>query len=561
MSAINRSKSMINMQIQCEATSQPVSPNDKPGANAAAEAPMECSGDKPDHDICFLHSCPVEFWCFKCQVATCSNCISEPHYAHGQISLKNLVGQESFVEEVKSSLIGELGQLRTLCLEDTLDLCDKGLEFIASIKPIENELLSWKKHLQHQQMKMSASNFMETSCETTSKAGVDAFLKVMSLCDVEGAALASKFSLNKLKLYAIDADFKSLHRNQETQIKRLLPLPEEFLCVDAKIVLDIERSKMERIRQTVQRSKIETMTVMSSERKPILNLSELLLKLYEEGCGINLYLLDTFFGGSSGGTNDSVRLKLFLHREFGERLASFYGHLKHAAWAKFGVVGLPKLGLHLQSGGDLADIKKILNDNSGAETGTEPSPGEASNCEGASSSCKSRAAVLSGPRKVVSNQKSATVGTKAPFVADIAISKSVIATDITKSLEVEPNRKYRLHLVKLEDPDKDWCCAVMKALLPRRRYDFDRVFVSGGEVKHELWIHEWGCLSPATMREVRQYLADYTSIQVVRVNVKLFTQDQQEIVNAPYAETISQSSTNSVPVYRRLPVQFSIPPF
>jgi hypothetical protein len=49
---------------------------------------------------------------------------------------------------------------------------------------------------------------LETSCKTTSKAEVGASLKVMSLCDVEGAALASKFSLNKLKLYAIDADFK-----------------------------------------------------------------------------------------------------------------------------------------------------------------------------------------------------------------------------------------------------------------------------------------------------------------------------------------------------------------
>jgi hypothetical protein len=47
-------------------------------------------------------------------------------------------------------------------------------------------------------------------------------------------------------------------------------------------------------------------------------------------------------------------------------LASFYGHLTHAAWVKIGVVVLPKLGLHLQSGADVADVNKILSDNSEA---------------------------------------------------------------------------------------------------------------------------------------------------------------------------------------------------
>ncbi|XP_018020665.1 uncharacterized protein LOC108677026, partial [Hyalella azteca] len=162
------------------------------------------------------------------------------------------------------------------------------------------------------------------------------------------------------------------NRLLEAQKKRLLP--EEFLSVDREIVVEGERrsKKMKRTLQTVQRGEIETVTVISSEQEPILNLPDLLMKLYEWDCEIHLHLLDTFFRGSCDGTNDSIRLEVFLHREFGERLASFYGHLTYAAWTKFHVVGLPKLGLHLQSGAGVTDVNKILSDNCGAETNTEP---------------------------------------------------------------------------------------------------------------------------------------------------------------------------------------------
>ncbi|XP_018017342.1 uncharacterized protein LOC108673960 isoform X2 [Hyalella azteca] len=232
--------------------------------------------------------------------------------------------------------------------------------------------------------------------------------------------------------------------------------------------------KIVQARSSIPAGEEATVTVVSSVEDPIISLQDLLLYLMKSRTDIHLQLLDTFFNGNSSRADDSIRLKLFLRQNFGDHLASFYGHLTYTAWAKLGVAELPKLGLHLQSGADVADVNKILNDNFGAVS-VEPVPGE----------------------ELAKNGALALV-TGEPFIADIAINKSINKNDIVECLEPKTNRLYRLHLVKLEDGDWERCSGVVTRLLPS---------TPKGKRNHELWIHDCSGLSAGVIERVSIFYA------------------------------------------------------
>ncbi|XP_018010195.1 uncharacterized protein LOC108667663 [Hyalella azteca] len=321
-----------------------------------------------------------------------------------------------------------------------------------------------------------------------------------------------------MKVDVFGEEFQALRVNERLEAEKRQLLPEEFQAFAKDIVIKGESmsKKIVQAQPPIPTGEKATVTVVSSVEDPITRLQDLLLYLMNGRTVIHLQLLDTFFNGNSSSADDSIRLKLFLHRNFGAHLASFYGHLTHAAWAKFGVVGLPKLGLHLQSGADVADVNKILHDNCSAEN-VKPAPGEHSSSDGAS-----------------------TLVTGEPFIADIAINKSINVKDIVRSLEQKTNRLYRLHLVKLEDRDWKRCSRVVRRLLQNQKFD-------GGAWNPELWIHDCSGLSADVMAQVRRYLCDYTTIDTLRMNNHSMEEAQQQQMAAKYPQYIT--------------IHFSIPSF
>ncbi|XP_018021318.1 tripartite motif-containing protein 2-like isoform X2 [Hyalella azteca] len=455
-----------------------------PGAKTAPKSSGDDTDYKSDYNMCLLHSCTIEHWCCKCQVATCKKCISEMHYAHGQVAFENVVGQEIDMKQIKKSFNGNLGKKFKEGLKNSVSVCNEGLELIESMKEIETKLLSWKKHLLAQEKNLSACmEHVENTSEAGLKAKFDAFLKIMSSCDVGKASLSSEWQLILMKFEDLGGELQSLYKDLEAEKRRLLP--EELQTLTENVVIKGERmsKKIVRAQPTIPAGAKATVTVVSSVEDPIISLQDLLLYLMNGRTAIHLRLLDSFFNGNSSSANDSLRLKHFLCKNFGAHLASFYGHLTHAAWAKFGVVGLLKLGLHLQSGADVADVNKILNDNCGAGN---IKPGEHSSVDGTS---------VPVCRKL--------------FIADIAINKSIKAKDIWGCLKPKTNMLYRLHLVKLEDGDWKRCSGVVTRLLPG---------TAKGKRNHELWIHDCSGLSADVTVQVAKYLCQYTSIGTLRMN-------------------------------------------
>ncbi|XP_018016593.1 uncharacterized protein LOC108673302 [Hyalella azteca] len=501
-----------------------------PGENLVPKAAGDATGNKVDYNTCLLHSCTIEHWCCKCQVATCKKCISEMHYAHGQVSFDNVVGQEIDIEQIKQSFNGNLGNKFKEGLKSSLTLCNEGIELMESMKEIETKLLAWKKHLLAQEKNLSACmEHVENTSEAALKAKFDSFLKTMSWCDVEKASLLSKFQLPAMKVDAFNGELRSLNEDLEAEKQNLLP--EEFQALSKDIVVKGESmsKKIVRARPILAAREEATVTVVSSVQDPIISLQELLLYLMNGRTVIHLQLLDTFFNGNRSSADDSIRLKHFLCRNFGLHLASFYGHLTYAAWVMFDVVGLPKLGLHLQSGADVADVNKILNDNCGAGN-VATVPGKQSTVGGTS-----------------------VLMCREPFIADIAINKSIYEDDIVACLEPKTNRLYRLHLGKLEDSDWSRCSRVVKRLLPGtgskfaqvcprgvfgKNWEFLHKFVPatgsksrGGKVTrdHELWIHDGSGLSASVTEQVARYLYDYTSIGILRMNNQSSEEAQQQL--------------------------------
>ncbi|XP_018008289.1 uncharacterized protein LOC108665988 [Hyalella azteca] len=486
-----------------------------PGANMAPKAAGDATGNKVDYNMCLLHSCTIEHWCCHCQVATCKKCISEMHYAHGQVAFENVVGQEIDIEQIKQSLNGNLGNKFKEGLKNSISLCNEGLALMESMKEIETKLLSWKKHLLAQEKNLSACmEDLENTSEAALKAKFDAFLKTMSWCDVVKEILLSEFQLPALKVDDFGGGLQSLNEDLEAEKRHLLPKELPALAKNVSINGERMSKKILQVRPIIPVGDKATVTVVSSVEDPITSLQDLLLYLMNGRTVIHLRLLDSFFNGNSSSADDFIRLQLFLHKKFGAHLASFYGHLVYSTWAKIDV-GLPQLGLHLQSGADVADVNKILNDNFDVKN-VKPAPGEHSSSNGAS-------ALMTGE----------------PFIADIAINKSINENDIVARLELKTNRLYRLHLVKLEDGDWDRCSGVVRRLLS---------CTLNGKLDHELWIHDCSGLSAGVMAQVANYLYNNTSIGTLRMNNHSMEEAQQHEV----AAQCSQWHTT---------IHFSIPSF
>jgi hypothetical protein len=180
-----------------------------PGATTVPKAVVETSDKKPDYNMCSMHSCIIEYWCCKCQVATCKKCVSDEHYAHGQAPFENVVGQEVSYEKIESLLNEELGNSMKASLKDSVGLCEEELDVMEATQELESKLLSWKKHLLRQNKELSACmENVDSTSEISLKEKFDTFLKIRSRSDVEKASLLAEIRLVMMKLNALNKDFQ-----------------------------------------------------------------------------------------------------------------------------------------------------------------------------------------------------------------------------------------------------------------------------------------------------------------------------------------------------------------
>ncbi|KAF2345880.1 Zinc finger RING-type [Trinorchestia longiramus] len=407
----------------CVACKLPIAYMLIPGSNA--ETKHVEKDVEPDY-VCCLHSCPLEYWCCECQVATCKKCVSGDHFAHGNIVFEKIFENRDETD-MKLKFVTEIESKILPCIKKSTKICDEGLELMKSIKKTERTLQAWKQRLLTQEI--HSNSFLQafkSESDSSVKSEMESFAKQISHVNIEQLSLSKQFEETSAQFYDIGTAIEAVHEN----LKTLDFLPQKLPANASNWTIDDQCKAQMALNSVKNRTAVpDSVTLISTKSSPIVSLPELLLELCKAQFRINLQLLDSFLHGVS---SDDDKLEIPMLPEYGKCLDSFYGHVRHSStWSKLGVQKLNSLGLRLDTGAGVAGLYKIVE------------------------------------------------ATSATWI-DISISKKVVVADILVTI---PRRDdLRCHFVGLSDNDRSWCSQVLQKLVPATRCNQYR--------HRELWLHE-----------------------------------------------------------------------